>query len=172
MARALVERPEIIFADEPTGNLDSHSSAEILGFMRSTVDEFAQSVVMVTHDPVAATYADRVLFLNDGRTRGRGGRPDQGRGSGPHGNALARSERRCGTSHGATCARTSTAGVHRGGGRRRDRAFVACGLVLTQAVASSGGQHRAAVRTGRRRRHACTIPSFDQGPTDISRVDA
>ena len=67
VARALVERPEIIFADEPTGNLDSHSSGEILGFMRRAVDDFGQCVVMVTHDPVAATHADRVLFLNDGR---------------------------------------------------------------------------------------------------------
>lgn len=67
VARALVERPEITFADEPTGNLDSRSSAEILGFMRNAVDSFAQTVVMVTHDPVAATYADRVLFLSDGR---------------------------------------------------------------------------------------------------------
>jgi putative ABC transport system ATP-binding protein len=67
VARALVERPQIIFADEPTGNLDSRSSGEILAFMRSAVDELAQTVVMVTHDPVAATYADRVLFLQDGR---------------------------------------------------------------------------------------------------------
>ncbi|MFV0318057.1 MAG: ABC transporter ATP-binding protein, partial [Microthrixaceae bacterium] len=67
VARALVERPQIIFADEPTGNLDSHSSAEILSFLRNAVNEFQQSVVMVTHDPVAATYADRVLFLSDGR---------------------------------------------------------------------------------------------------------
>jgi len=67
VARALVERPEIIFADEPTGNLDSRSSAEILAFMRSAVDDLGQTVVMVTHDPVAATYADRVLFLKDGR---------------------------------------------------------------------------------------------------------
>ncbi|MCB1270504.1 MAG: ABC transporter ATP-binding protein, partial [Microthrixaceae bacterium] len=52
---------------EPTGNLDSHSSGEILGFMRRAVDDFGQCVVMVTHDPVAATHADRVLFLNDGR---------------------------------------------------------------------------------------------------------
>jgi putative ABC transport system ATP-binding protein len=67
VARALVERPQIIFADEPTGNLDSHSSAEILAFMRNAVTEFGQTVVMVTHDPVAATHADRVLFLSDGR---------------------------------------------------------------------------------------------------------
>jgi putative ABC transport system ATP-binding protein len=66
-ARALVSRPKIIFADEPTGNLDSKSSAELLGFMRRSVDEFGQTVVMVTHDPTAASYSDRVLFLNDGR---------------------------------------------------------------------------------------------------------
>jgi len=67
VARALVERPEIIFADEPTGNLDSHSSAEILSFMEGAVRDFAQTVVMVTHDPVAASHASRVLFLADGR---------------------------------------------------------------------------------------------------------
>jgi putative ABC transport system ATP-binding protein len=66
-ARALVSRPDIIFADEPTGNLDSRSGAEVLGFMRRSVDEFGQTIVMVTHDPVAAGYADRALFLNDGR---------------------------------------------------------------------------------------------------------
>jgi putative ABC transport system ATP-binding protein len=66
-ARALVSRPSIIFADEPTGNLDSRSSAELLQFMRRSVDEFDQTIVMVTHDPTAAAYADRVLFLADGR---------------------------------------------------------------------------------------------------------
>jgi putative ABC transport system ATP-binding protein len=66
-ARALVSRPAIVFADEPTGNLDSRSSAEILGFLRRSVDEYGQSIVMVTHDPTAASYADRVLFLADGR---------------------------------------------------------------------------------------------------------
>jgi len=69
-ARALVSRPAIIFADEPTGNLDSRSGAEILGFLRRSVDEFRQSIVMVTHDPNAASYADRVLFLADGRLAG------------------------------------------------------------------------------------------------------
>ena len=64
---ALVERPEIIFADEPTGNLDSRSSAEILSFLAGAVAQFGQSVVMVTHDPVAAAYASRVLFLADGQ---------------------------------------------------------------------------------------------------------
>jgi putative ABC transport system ATP-binding protein len=66
VARALASRPEIIFADEPTGNLDSNSGAEILQFMRSAVDEFGQTIVMVTHDPYAAAYADRVVFLADG----------------------------------------------------------------------------------------------------------
>jgi putative ABC transport system ATP-binding protein len=67
VARALVGRPEIIFADEPTGNLDSHSSAEIFRFLSSAVHEFDQTVVMVTHDPAAAAHASRVLFLADGR---------------------------------------------------------------------------------------------------------
>jgi putative ABC transport system ATP-binding protein len=66
VARALASKPAIIFADEPTGNLDSHSSAEILGFMRRAVDVYRQTIVMVTHDPVAASYADRVLILADG----------------------------------------------------------------------------------------------------------
>jgi len=66
-ARALVSRPSVVFADEPTGNLDSRSSAEVLGFLRRSVDELGQTVVMVTHDPRAASYAHRVLFLTDGR---------------------------------------------------------------------------------------------------------
>jgi putative ABC transport system ATP-binding protein len=66
-ARALVSRPAIVFADEPTGNLDSRASAEILAFLRTSVDDFGQTIVMVTHDPSAASYADRVLFLADGR---------------------------------------------------------------------------------------------------------
>ena len=66
-ARAIVSKPTIIFADEPTGNLDSTSSAEVLGFLRRSVDDFAQTVVMVTHDPGAAAYADRVIFLKDGQ---------------------------------------------------------------------------------------------------------
>jgi len=65
-ARALVGRPEIIFADEPTGNLDSKSGRELLGFMRSAVSDLQQTIVMVTHDPNAAAYADRVVFLADG----------------------------------------------------------------------------------------------------------
>jgi putative ABC transport system ATP-binding protein len=68
-ARALVSKPTVIFADEPTGNLDSTSSTELLRFMRRSVDEFGQTIVMVTHDPNAAAYADRVLFLADGRIR-------------------------------------------------------------------------------------------------------
>jgi ABC-type lipoprotein export system ATPase subunit len=66
-ARALASRPEIIFADEPTGNLDSRSGAEVLSFLRSSVREMGQTIVMVTHDPVAASYADRVVFLRDGQ---------------------------------------------------------------------------------------------------------
>ena len=65
--RALATRPQIIFADEPTGNLDSRASGEVLGFTRAAVDDMGQTVVMVTHDAVAASYADRVLFLADGR---------------------------------------------------------------------------------------------------------
>lgn len=67
VARALASKPTIIFADEPTGNLDSRSGAEILSFMRMAVTELGQTIVMVTHDPGAASYADRVIFLNDGR---------------------------------------------------------------------------------------------------------
>jgi len=66
-ARALVARPSIVFADEPTGNLDSAASADVLGFLRRSVDEFGQTIVMVTHDPAAAAYTDRVVFLADGR---------------------------------------------------------------------------------------------------------
>jgi len=67
VARALVSRPQLIFADEPTGNLDSRTGAEILGFMRTAVEQLGQTVVMVTHDPVAAGFTNNVLFLNDGR---------------------------------------------------------------------------------------------------------
>jgi len=67
VARALASRPEIIFGDEPTGNLDSKTGAEILAFMRRAVDELGQTIVMVTHDPASAAYSDRVLFLADGR---------------------------------------------------------------------------------------------------------
>jgi len=66
-ARALMSRPAIVFADEPTGNLDSQSTAEVLAFLRRCVDEFDQTIVMVTHDPLAAAYTDRVVFLDDGR---------------------------------------------------------------------------------------------------------
>ncbi|MHA4815389.1 ABC transporter ATP-binding protein [Streptomyces aculeolatus] len=66
-ARALASRPELIFADEPTGNLDSRSGLEVLGFLREAVDQLAQTVVMVTHDPGAAAHSDLVLFLADGR---------------------------------------------------------------------------------------------------------
>jgi putative ABC transport system ATP-binding protein len=67
VARALLSRPEIVFADEPTGNLDSRSGAEILTFMRQAVDDLGQTTVIVTHDPVAAGYADRIVFLADGK---------------------------------------------------------------------------------------------------------
>lgn len=65
-ARALINRPDLVFADEPTGNLDSNSTSELLEFMRRSVDEFGQSIVMVTHDPRGAAFADRVVFLADG----------------------------------------------------------------------------------------------------------
>jgi putative ABC transport system ATP-binding protein len=70
-ARALASRPQVVFADEPTGNLDSRSGAEVLGFLRSSVDDFGQTVVMVTHDANAASYADAVVFLGDGRVVGQ-----------------------------------------------------------------------------------------------------
>ena len=66
-ARAIVSRPEIIFGDEPTGNLDSNSSREVLTILRDAVDDIGQTVVIVTHDATAASYADRVVFLADGR---------------------------------------------------------------------------------------------------------
>ncbi|MFI6319809.1 ABC transporter ATP-binding protein [Nonomuraea sp. NPDC050556] len=66
VARALISKPQVIFADEPTGNLDSRSGAEVLSFLRTSVRELNQTIVMVTHDPVAASYADRVVFLRDG----------------------------------------------------------------------------------------------------------
>jgi len=66
-ARALASRPDIVFADEPTGNLDSRSGAEVLGFLRHSADQFGQTIVMVTHDAGAAAYADRAIFLGDGR---------------------------------------------------------------------------------------------------------
>jgi putative ABC transport system ATP-binding protein len=65
-ARALINKPDLVFADEPTGNLDSNASAEVLGFLRHSVTELGQSIVMVTHDPRGAAYADRVVFLADG----------------------------------------------------------------------------------------------------------
>ncbi|MFP3915677.1 MAG: ABC transporter ATP-binding protein [Actinomycetota bacterium] len=74
-ARALVRRPEIVFADEPSGNLDTASAAELLGFLRRAVDEFGQTIVMVTHDPSAAVYSDRVVFLRDGAPVGELGSP-------------------------------------------------------------------------------------------------
>jgi putative ABC transport system ATP-binding protein len=75
IARALASRPQIVFADEPTGNLDSKASAEVLSLLRQSVREFGQTVVMVTHDPVAASYAGRVIFLADGLIAGGLDRP-------------------------------------------------------------------------------------------------
>jgi putative ABC transport system ATP-binding protein len=75
IARALASRPQVVFADEPTGNLDSKASAEVLSLLRRSVREFGQTVVMVTHDPVAASYADRVIFLADGLIAGGLDRP-------------------------------------------------------------------------------------------------
>jgi putative ABC transport system ATP-binding protein len=77
VARALVSRPRIVFADEPTGNLDSRSGAEVLSLLRGAVDDHGQTVVMVTHDPVAAAYCDRVVFLADGRVVHELERPDR-----------------------------------------------------------------------------------------------
>ena len=74
-ARALVARPEVIFADEPTGNLDSVAGGQVLGLLRQAVDDFGQTVVMVTHDAAAAGHTDRVVFLSDGRIVGEMGRP-------------------------------------------------------------------------------------------------
>jgi putative ABC transport system ATP-binding protein len=74
-ARALINRPDLVFADEPTGNLDSNSSADVLGFLRQSVSELGQSIVMVTHDPRGAAYADRVIFLADGTVVGELGQP-------------------------------------------------------------------------------------------------
>ncbi len=93
VARALASRPSVVFADEPTGNLDSKSSAELLALLRRSVDEFGQTIIMVTHDAGAASYADRLLLLADGRivhdgTRrlpGGGPRPHQGGGVAPCG---------------------------------------------------------------------------------------
>jgi putative ABC transport system ATP-binding protein len=75
IARALVTEPAVVLADEPTGALDSHNAREVLGLLRSSVDELRQTVVMVTHDPVAASYADAAVFLVDGRVAGRMDQP-------------------------------------------------------------------------------------------------
>ena len=83
MARALASRPEIIFGDEPTGNLDSRSGAEVLGFLRRSVDELGQTIVMVTHDPVAAAYADRVLYPGRRADRRRDAGSERGGRAGP-----------------------------------------------------------------------------------------
>ena len=103
LARALVSRPEVVFADEPTGNLDSRSGAEVLPFLRDSVRELGQTVVMVTHDPGAAAYADRVVLLADGRVAGEIDRPDQRVG---HRGAAATWRR---SDEGACCAPSSAA---------------------------------------------------------------
>ncbi len=77
VARALASRPSIVFADEPTGNLDSRSGAEVLGLLRDSADNHGQTIVMVTHDPVAAAYTDRVVFLADGRVVDELRQPDR-----------------------------------------------------------------------------------------------
>lgn len=79
IARALLQRPDVIFADEPTGNLDSRSGAEVLGLLRRSAREMGQTIIMVTHDPLAASYADRVLLLADGAIAGErvGATPDE-----------------------------------------------------------------------------------------------
>jgi putative ABC transport system ATP-binding protein len=77
VARALMSRPTIVFADEPTGNLDSRTSAEVLGFLRRSVRELGQTTVMVTHEPSAAAYADRVVIVADGRIAGQIDDPSQ-----------------------------------------------------------------------------------------------
>ena len=87
VARALASRPTVVFADEPTGNLDSTSGAEVLQLLRRSVDEHGQTVVMVTHDPVAAAYTDRVLFLADGRVVDELREPDPRAGAGDDGPA-------------------------------------------------------------------------------------
>jgi putative ABC transport system ATP-binding protein len=78
IARSLVERPTVLFADEPTGNLDSASSAEVLTLLRDSVDSYGQTTLMVTHDSGAAAIADRVLFLADGLIVKDVGRSDEG----------------------------------------------------------------------------------------------
>jgi putative ABC transport system ATP-binding protein len=79
VGRALATRPQIIFADEPTGNLDSKAGTEVLEFMRNAVDHIGQTIVMVTHDPISASYADRVIFLADGRIVDEMAHPTAGR---------------------------------------------------------------------------------------------
>ena len=90
VARALVSRPDIVFADEPTGNLDSRSGAEVLALLRRSVDDYGQTIVMVTHDPVAAAYTDRVVFLADGRIVDELRDPDRELGAGQDAESRAR----------------------------------------------------------------------------------
>ena len=87
-ARAMINRPELVFADEPTGNLDSNASAEMLTFLRRSVTELGQSIVMVTHDPHGAAYADRVVFLADGQAGRRARVTDRRHGAGADAGSL------------------------------------------------------------------------------------
>ena len=84
VARALVARPDVVFADEPTGNLDSRAGAALLAFLREAATDLGQTIVMVTHDPNAASYADEVVFLADGQSRRHAGPPERRSGLGPH----------------------------------------------------------------------------------------
>ncbi len=118
-ARALVSRPSIVFADEPTGNLDSTSSAEVLGFLRRSVTEFGQTVVMVTHDPIAASYTDRVVFLADGLVVDEMRSPDGGVGARAHGGTAGSRTPADAARHPAQPARAQAAAAAQ---RVRDRA--------------------------------------------------
>ena len=106
VARALISRPEVVFADEPTGALDSKAGTELLRFLRSVVDDLGQTVVMVTHDPGAAAYADRVVFLVDGAIVEELAEPDPGARARDHGPAGQAD--RCSRSRSATCWSTSS----------------------------------------------------------------
>ncbi|GMA87621.1 ABC transporter ATP-binding protein [Angustibacter aerolatus] len=112
IARALLSRPDVVFADEPTGNLDSRSGAQVLSMLRASTREVQQTVIMVTHDPVAAAYADRVVLLADGRVAGEPARADRrlgAAGAQPAGGltCCGRRSPACGTRGGAPCRRRS-----------------------------------------------------------------
>ena len=109
VARALVPKPDIVFADEPTGALDSRTGIEILTFMRRAVDDTGQTIVMVTHDPHAASYADRVLFLADGQIVDAMDGTDRGQGAGPDEAVRGLRPARCSSSSSAASGTTSAA---------------------------------------------------------------